>query len=417
MRVIRVPAGLIMCGGVTLGGLMWQADDTFKFEPQEIARDFGVGYAVVTADMNGDKRLDVLAINETRLVWFENPSWDVRVLVDGKTPKDNVTLAPLDIDGDGRLDVALGAGWNPRDTNGGGTLHWVQQPNPRDATASWAVRDISSEPTLHRIRWANVDGAGPPELVVTPLHGRGTTPPEWNERGARVLVHRIPSKPADEPWPAETADDTLHILHNFAVVDFDADGRDELLTASREGVHLLRRSSDGQWTRTRLGEGAPGEIKVGRIAGRRVLATVEPWHGTSVVVYLEPVASARSTGSSDARSTAPPEVWERHVIEDQIAGGHALGWADFDGDGDDELAVGWRDKAFGLALYDVMANGALRAKVMIDAGGIAVEDLTIADLDVDGRPDIIASGRKTSNVRIYWNRTVAQPRAGRRKIG
>jgi hypothetical protein len=29
--------------------------------------------------------------------------------------------------------------------------------------------------------------------------------------------------------------------------------------------------------------------------------------------------------------------------------------------------------------------------------------IIIADLDGDGRPDIIATGRQTSNVRIYWN--------------
>ena len=84
----------------------------------------------------------------------------------------------------------------------------------------------------------------------------------------------------------EVADDTLHILHNFAVVRWedDDDVRDDLITSSREGVHLLRRGAgaDGKWTRTKLGEGAPGEIKLGRIAGRRVIATIEPWHGNSV---------------------------------------------------------------------------------------------------------------------------------------
>jgi hypothetical protein len=33
-----------------------------------------------------------------------------------------------------------------------------------------------------------------------------------------------------------------------------------------------------------------------------------------------------------------------------------------------------------------------------------VEDLAAADLDNDGRPDIVAVGRATHNVRIYWNR-------------
>jgi len=78
----------------------------------------------------------------------------------------------------------------------------------------------------------------------------------------------------------------------------------------------------------------------------------------------------------------------------------------FDGDGDEELAVGWRDKEGGLALYDIDRDGSVIAKHTIDAGGMATEDLAIADLDGHGRPDIVASGRRTSNVKIYFNRGV-----------
>jgi hypothetical protein len=42
---------------------------------------------------------------------------------------------------------------------------------------------------------------------------------------------------------------------------------------------------------------------------------------------------------------------------------------------------------------------------MIDDGGMATEDLTVADLNGDKQPDIIASGRATRNVKIYWNET------------
>jgi hypothetical protein len=359
---------------------------TLKFRAEQIASDFGVGYAVATGDVNADGRIDVLAINGTDLVWFEAPGWQKKVMISGATPKDNVCLAPHDVDRDGRLDVALGASWQPTNTTSGGTLHWVRQGGTA-AEPAWELQSISEEPTLHRIRWADVDGDNTLELVVAPLHGRGTKGPEWEGQGARVLVFRPPTKPADA-WQSEVADDTLHILHNFLVTNFDQDAQQELLTASREGVNMIERKTGGGWSRTLIGEGSPGEIKLGRVGGRRVLATVEPWHGKSVVIYLE-----------------QPGIWSRTVIESEIAGGHALGWADFDGDGSDELAVGWRDGKPGVAVYVVDREGALRSKSMVDEGGMATEDLVIADLNGDKQPDIIASGRATHNVKIYWNET------------
>jgi hypothetical protein len=149
---------------------------------------------------------------------------------------------------------ALSAPPKPSDTNGGGTLHWA---SPGGVGASWTLRDVTSEPTLHRIRWANVDGAGDPELIVAPLHGRGTSPPEWNGVGPRLLALHVPKDPARDPWPAELIDDSLHIVHNFAVLDFDGDGDDELIAASREGLHLLERGADGRWTKTRSATSTP----------------------------------------------------------------------------------------------------------------------------------------------------------------
>jgi hypothetical protein len=37
-------------------------------------------------------------------------------------------------------------------------------------------------------------------------------------------------------------------------------------------------------------------------------------------------------------------------------------------------------------------------------GGVAVEDALAADLDGDGHPDLIAGGRATHIVEVYWNR-------------
>ena len=199
-----------------------------------------------------------------------------------------------------------------------------------------------------------------------------------------------PANPARDPWPVDVADGTLHIVHNFLPVNMDDTTAEEMLIASREGVTLLQRverrtiKADSRiktdltvaWRRTLIGEGAPGELRLGRVAGRRMIATIEPWHGTSVVIYAE-----------------QPGMWARTVIESEITGGHALGWADFDRDGNDELAAGWREEKPGVALYTVNREGALKSKVMVDDGGMATEDLVVADLNGDKQPDIIASGR------------------------
>jgi hypothetical protein len=356
-----------------------------KFREQEIAKDFGVGYAVAPGDVNGDKKMDILAISGTELVWFQAPDWQKSVILPaGATIADNVTIAPHDIDGDGRLDIALGAGWTRQNS---GTLQWVKQNAP-GAMPAWEVFQISAEPTLHRIKWADVDGDKKLELIVAPLHGKGAKGAEGP--AARLLVFRPPANPKTEPWPMEVAGEANHIQHNFLSMNLDADPQEELVTASHEGLTSWKRGKDGAWTRTGIGEGSPGEVKLGRVGGRRVLATVEPWHGAGVAIYVE-------------KPGAP--VWAKTTIETALTEGHALGWADFDGDGDDELAVGWRRGKPGVAIYSVDRDGALESKVMVDDGAMDTEDLIVGDFNGDGRPDIVASGRATRNIKIYWNET------------
>jgi hypothetical protein len=345
----------------------------FDFRPQEIQSNWSVVYAVSFADMNGDKRPDIVAINPTQVAWFENPSWTKHVVLDGGTKKDNVCVTAEDIDRDGKLDLAVGADWQPTNTQSGGSLQWLRQGSP----PPWRLTPIAEEPTLHRIAWGDVDGDGKRELIVVPLHGRGTKGPEWQGAGARILVFRVPKVPEKETWPVEVADNSLHIVHNFTIVG------DEIWTASVEGIHGIRRGKDGTWSKRKLVGGAPGEIKVGRVNGARHVATVEPWHGNSIVAY-------------DAQ-------WNRTVIEDKLNQAHALGWGDFDGDGSDDLAAGWRGKPFGLAVYKRAANGEWSKTAIDDA--LAAEDLAVGDLNADGRPEIVAGGRATQNIRIYWNNT------------
>ena len=69
--------------------------------------------------------------------------------------------------------------------------------------------------------------------------------------------------------------------------------------------------------------------------------------------------------------------------------------------------VGVRDNAdaphrCGIRIYDFA--GDKWERTLVEPGQVAVEDMVVADLDGDGRKDIIAVGRATHNAVIYWNR-------------
>ena len=224
-----------------------------------------------------------------------------------------------------------------------------------------------------------------------------------------------------ESWKPVVLSEDLHVVHNlWPYTPAGWKKPMSLLAASYEGYTAVMLGADGRPPQTKVvhpgnqrnpkGSRGASEIKSGHFAkpdpaGRdraagAFVATIEPWHGNEVVVYTGP------GGGQEPRRT---------VLDDKLRWGHAVWCADLDGDGADELIVGVRDdpnpKAGdtftdrrGVRVYKCTdGKGERWDRVLVDEGGVAVEDLTVADLNADGRPDLIACGRQTKNVRIYWN--------------
>src|SRR5438128_1416339 len=101
--------------------------DFASFRTQEIDKSLKVGYAVLLVDVNGDGKKDIVVVDSARVIWFENPTWKLHTIIQGGTKPDNVCIDAYDIDGDGKLDFALGAYWNPGNTKDSGTLQWLKQ--------------------------------------------------------------------------------------------------------------------------------------------------------------------------------------------------------------------------------------------------------------------------------------------------
>jgi hypothetical protein len=386
------------------------AETTFpKFKMQEIATDLSVGYAVIVADINEDGKPDIVVVDTERVVWYENPTWKVHTIISkGKTKKDNVCIAALDIDGDGHLDLVLGADWKPFNTKEGGTLQWLKRGKTLDE--EWTVYPIAEEPTVHRVRVADIDGK--PHIVLAPLMGRDSSAKgNWMDgRPVRILAYPIPKDPVKGPWVPKVLSEDLHVVHNIWSVGWRPGANEkDIYVASYEGISRVS-GSDKSWKTEKIGEGnqlnakgsrGASEIKFGneKLGRLHYLATIEPWHGNQVVVYTPPSMNK--------------ELWSRHVIDDHLRWGHAVWCADLDGDEEEELVIGVRDnpakgdtftEKCGVRIYKCTDGvGKKWERMILDDGGIAVEDLTVTDLNGDGKPDIIAVGRATKNVRIYWN--------------
>jgi hypothetical protein len=364
-----------------------------RFEPQDIDPAINIGYGIAIADVNGDGKPDILLADQRSVQWYQNPTWKKHVISENLTERDNVCIAAQDIDGDGKAEIAIGAQWNPGETTdpekSGGVFYLIP---PNDRTQRWEPVKLHHEPTVHRMHWLKTP-SGKWDLVVKPLHGRGNKNNAGN--GSKVFAYRMPANPKD-PWTLNLVSDFTHASHNFHPINWDNDPEQEILTAAKEGVFFFGQST-GTWKKRQFSDQWAGEVRDGKLTnGKRFFATIEPMHGTTVAVYTQP-----DSGKG---------LWNRHVLDETLLDGHAVAVADFLGTGSDQIIAGWRAMnpkgTPGVRLYSPTANTNAAWEVTpISGEEVAIEDIKAADLDGDGRPDLILAGRQTKNLRILWNRT------------
>ncbi len=214
------------------------------------------GYQVAVADVDGDGRLDILALSSGQNIvdWYQNPSWRARSITTS-TGK-NISLAPLFRPGYPAKGMALASGFNLDHAEEGGDIWWARPGASLDA--EWAVTPIGRIPGSHRLRWADLDGDGRQELVVVPIVGAGSRPPDyavpaqvtWFEMPEALLTgHAAAAREESSKWVPHLIDDTLTLVHGVHVMDWNGDGRDEILTASAQGVNLFDVQRPGSETR------------------------------------------------------------------------------------------------------------------------------------------------------------------------
>ena len=362
-----------------------------KFRAMTVDANLGIGYGIAISDVDGDGKSDIVLADAKSTAWYRNPGWETYLLSGSLSEKDHVCIAACDTNADGKADIAVGGEWNPSDTVKSGAVFALYPPD--DRTQLWQSAKLHHEPTVHRMNW--VRGAGGRHfLAVLPLHGLNNKNGEGE--GIRFLGYH-PSKDPATAWDTFLIHAGFHLAHNFQpVVWIPGDADESLLVAEKQGVHLLDQAA-GSWNATRLTDHGCGEVQIGRTPdGQRFIATVEPMHGHQVAIY--PVRE-------NAFAT-------RFVVDDTLNQGHALVTGDFLGTGSDQVIAGWREPTkdggkVGIRLYipTTADGGKWQLHATVDDNTMACEDLKAADLNNDGKLDLIAAGRATKNLVIYWNET------------
>jgi hypothetical protein len=338
-----------------------------QFAEHTIANDLKGGYQVVAADVNHDGKMDLIALasGQTDLVWYENPTWKRHVIATGLNRMINLAYW--------NDQIGLASEFENVAKRSTGIVSLLV-PNG-DPSQPWNVKEIDRLTTSHRLRWADIEGTGKKVLVNAPLIGSTAETPDY--RGQASLVFYRPGE-----WKRELISDANEgVQHGIFVIDWDGDGHDGILTGSFSGIDLYQFKRNRHWKRTEITKGRPAacpkcgtsDVAVGSLGGERFIAAIEPWHGNEVAIYRK-----------------GRQGWKRLVIDDTIVEGHTIITVDLDGDGRDEIVVGFRGGAGSVLIYKADSSGTWARSVLDNA--IQANACTVADLSGHHRRDLACIG-------------------------
>ena len=164
-----------------------------EFDRIVIDPNFPGAYQVEVADVNGDKKPDVIAVGGSTCAWYENPTWKKRIVTGPKETPGIISSATADLDGDGKAEIAIAYEFGMNTPTKGKLLLAVQGSGPDDP---WTFKAVSEIGSIHRLRWGDPDGKNGLDLIIAPIFGPEAKPPGYQQAAATISALPGQSKDA-----------------------------------------------------------------------------------------------------------------------------------------------------------------------------------------------------------------------------
>jgi hypothetical protein len=393
----RVAAGMILA--CWLPGSPARAGEGGRFEKRVLTDQYFCD-GINAGDFNRDGQMDVVA----GPYWYEGPDFGTRhefypaePLEPAKSPSNSMFSYVWDFSGDGRPDILV---------LGRVHLHeaaWYE--NPGQGEGLWQRHFV-----FHRIQgetppFADLDGDGRPEIVCHWENRWGWVCPDW-------------SRPV-EPWTFHAITDEGQydqFYHGTGVGDVNGDGLADLILNDGWWEHPAGGTDEATWT--------AHPFRFAKKGGAQMYAYDVDGDGDNDVISALDAHGWGLAWFEQVRRDGEVGFVEHMMMGDRtreqefgaaFTQPHAIDMGDMDGDGLTDVVVGKRRWAHGPK-GDIEPDAApvvywfqlvrhddgkveFRPHLIDDQSGCGVQ-LRVADVNGDGRPDVLTASKLGSFVFI-----------------
>lgn len=339
--------------------------------------------SVATGDYSGDGQMDVISSCAGEVILFTAPEWKPSVIYKfEKRGQKAISCVSLDVDGDGDLD------WLGGDAHAGAM--WLE--NPSEGGVEWKARTVNDQlGGIHSIILADVNRDGKDDVLINNFKNEGRL-------ANSAMWFEVPENShSEEAWkPNVFADgDAVGGSHYFGFGDIDGDGFGEVALGAKG-----KPFENGNWFAYWKNPGVEG---VKEAWEKEVL--LENEMGATNILIKDVNGDGKndficSNGHGVGVFWLEAPDWKRHDVDVEMECPHSLTAADYDGDGDIDVAsCGFKSER--ISVYSNDGGGKFsREDIDVDQQSY---DLHSVDMDGDGDMDLINAGRGSANVVWYEN--------------